>query len=245
MPRLHQIIPVEKSVKDTTHKAMEEARRGLANASALNGFSKTYRPKDEEGDRLPSEGKKVQYTAPDILALVGANLARLFNIVATKEYANTEAKADVIVDGVALVSQAPVTYLLFLEKQVTEMLAFVNALPTLDPAQNWTQDQTTAGLWKAEPVETVRNTKVTEPVVLYAHTDKHPAQVKEATRDVLAGYWNLTSFSGALPASQVQEMQNRLYKLREAVLHAREQANSVEAVERTPGRAVVEFVFGL
>jgi len=245
MPRLHQILPVLKSAQDTTSRALDEARRGLANGNALSGFSKTYRPKDEEGDRLPSESKRVQYTAPEILTLVGASLARLFDIVAVKEFANTQAKADVVVNGTTLVHDAPVSYLLFLEKQVGEMLALVSTLPTLDPAMSWSRDETTAGQWKTEPVETVRTRKITDFVIAAPATDKHPAQVREVSRDDLAGYWELVNFSGALPASQVQAMQGRLYALREAVLHAREQANSVEAAPQDPGAAVMAFVFGV
>lgn len=244
MPRLHQLLPVEKSVKDTTDKGLAEARAFFANPNALNGFTKTYAPKDEEGDKLPSEGKRVQHKASDVLALVGENLIRLFDITATKEWANTTARADVKVEGRTLVADAPVTYLLFLEKQIGAMKAVIDSLPTLDPAVEWTSDPNT-GQWKSAPVETVRTRKVTKPVVLYPATDKHPAQVKEASEDVLAGYWTTVQFSGAVPATQVRAMQDRLVQLREAVLHAREQANSVEAPEQNPGRAVVEFVFGL
>lgn len=244
MPRLHQLLPVEKSVKETTDKALNEARFGLGNGNALNGFSKDYRPKDEGGDRLPSESKRVQYKAADILALVGENLIRLFDITATKEWANTAARADVKIGENVLVHDAPVTYLLFLEKQIGVMKSVIDSLPTLDPAVEWNLDSNT-GLQKSAPVEVVRNRKTTKPVVLYEATERHPAQVKEVSEDVLAGYWTTVQFSGALPATQVRAMQDRLVQLREAVLHAREQANSVEAPEQNPGRAVVGFVFGL
>ena len=36
------------------------------------------------------------------------------------------AKADLVVDGVTLAKDLPVTYLLFLEKQLTELKAFVS-----------------------------------------------------------------------------------------------------------------------
>jgi hypothetical protein len=240
--QLHQILPVLKSKQDQMAKGLDEARRALGNPTALGGFTKTYTPKDEEGDRLPSEGKRIQYNAADIATLVAENWIKLLDLIATKEYANTEAKADVVIGARTLVHDAPVSYLLSLEKLVTEMLAFVNALPTLDPALEWSPADL-PGHWKAAPVDTVKTKKIMKPVVMYDATDKHPAQVKEVGEDVLVGYWKMTQFSGALPAAQVQGMKDRLVQLREAVLHAREKANSIVVTEQDQARAVVEFVF--
>jgi hypothetical protein len=243
MSRLHQLLPLRKTIQETTAKALAEARTGLSRRDWLEGLSRTYAPKDDEGDRLPAETKLAQLSAADVMALVGENLARLLDITATTEYANTEAKADVKIDGQVLVPEAPVSYLLFLEKQIAEWERFVAALPTLDPAVHWTRDETTAGMWRSDPEQTVRNKKTTKPVVLYPATDKHPAQVKEVSEDVMVGTWTAVKFSGAFPAAAVREVQERLVKLRLAVLHAREEANSVEARDQNVGHAVTGFVF--
>lgn len=50
----------------------------------------------------------------------------LFDVTATKDWANCEARADVTVDGWVLVSAVPVSCLLFLEKRLTDIYAFVH-----------------------------------------------------------------------------------------------------------------------
>lgn len=243
MTRLHQLLPLEKLTRENTDRALAEAKSGLGRADWFTGLRRTYQPLDDQGVQLPGESKIVQAKATDVLDLVAANVARLLDITATKEWANTGARADVKVRGRVLVADAPVGYLLFLEKQIAGWEALVKAVPTLDPATPWSRDETTAGLWKSDGVQTTRTQKVMTPVVMYEATDRHPAQVKEVTKDVVDGFWTTVTFSGALPADQVRGMLERLSELRAAVLHAREEANSVEVVDQHVGSAVIAFVF--
>ncbi|MEV0352079.1 hypothetical protein AB0H88_40475 [Nonomuraea sp. NPDC050680] len=111
-----------------------------------------------------------------IIADVAKALTRLFDVTATKDWTNATAKADVVVDGETLISGAPVTYLLFLEKQLVDLHTFVSKLPTLDPAETWSFDDN-AETWRTEPVKTTRTKKVPRNHVLAEATDKHPAQV--------------------------------------------------------------------
>jgi hypothetical protein len=83
----------------------------------LSGISRVYQPKDEEGEQLPPESTKVQAKTEEILRDMAATITRLFDVTATKDWANCRATADVTVDGQTLLRDVPVTYLLFLEKQ--------------------------------------------------------------------------------------------------------------------------------
>ena len=105
----------------------------------LAGISRTYQPKDEEGEQLPPESTRVQVQAEDVLRETAATLTRLFDVTATKDWANCTARADVKVDGRVLVADVPVSYLLFLEKQLTDLHTFVKKLPVLDAAESWVQ----------------------------------------------------------------------------------------------------------
>ena len=96
---------------------------------------RTYQPKDEEGEQLPPESTPVQIKAEDVLRNTAATLTRLFDVTATKDWANCAARADVKVDGRVLVADVPVSYLLFLEKQLTDINTFVRKLPVLDAAE--------------------------------------------------------------------------------------------------------------
>jgi hypothetical protein len=169
-------------------------------------------------------------------------LARLFDLTATKDFANCEAKADVTVDGEKLLEQVPATHLLFLEKQLTELEAFIRRLPTLDQAEHWDRDQA-QGLWATRPVETVRTRKVPKNHVLSEATKEHPAQVQVYNEDVPEGRWTLVKFSGALPVPRVQEFLGRVRTLQAAVKTAREEANMHQVTDRKVGEAVFGYLF--
>jgi thioredoxin-like negative regulator of GroEL len=51
-------------------------------------------------------------------------------------------------------------------------------------------------------------------------------------------------FSGALPATEVRAMLERVTKLREAVKMAREAANGIETTDQHVGEAVLGYLFG-
>lgn len=215
----------------------------------LSGISRTYQPRDEDGDQLPPESTQVQVRTEDVIKEAVAVLTRLFDVIAVKDASNCVAKADVVVDGTVVVKQAPVTYLLFLEAQLVDLHTFVARLPVLDPGERWAWVDD-ANCFASEPVRTVRSKKVPRNHVLAAAVAPAggnpglPAQVQVYHEDVLAGLWTTVRFSGALPARRVAEMVERVEVLARAVKQAREAANAVPAIEFAPGGAVLGFVFG-
>ncbi|MEV7227031.1 hypothetical protein AB0M79_08400 [Polymorphospora sp. NPDC051019] len=243
MAKLNQIIAVEKGVKSKSFAELTEAHQAVQKPALLSGLSRTYQPKDEEGEQLPPESTRVQVQAEEVLRRIGTTLTRLFDVTATKDWANCAAKASVVVDGRTIVEDAPVTYLLFLEKQLTDLHTFIKKLPVLDAAESWTQDQSTDS-WRTEPVRTIRTKKVPRNHVKAEATEKHPAQVEVYYEDVAVGYWTTVKFSGALPARRVNELLDRVTKLQNAVKFAREEANGTEVADRRVGEAVFGYLFG-
>src|ERR1051326_6618887 len=120
MAKLNQIIAVSKGVKSQTLRTLTDGHREVQKQPLLTGISRTYQPKDDEGERLPAESTRVQLTAQGVIRDVKASLSRVFDGVATQDVANCAAKADVVVDGTTVLTAVPVTYLLFLEKQLTD-----------------------------------------------------------------------------------------------------------------------------
>lgn len=57
------------------------------------------------------------------------------------------------------------------------------------------------------------------------------------------GYWTTVKFSGALPARRVNELVQRVEKLRATVRFAREEANGAEVADRRTGDAVFRYLF--
>lgn len=243
MTQLNQIIAVEKGVKAEADRALTDAYHSIQRTPQLGGIARTYTPKDDEGDKLPSESTLVQVKVPDVIDAFRPPLERLFDVYLTKEAANMTATADVVVDDETLLTAVPVTYLLFLERKITDLHTFVSKLPTLDPAQTWTWDAQ-QGVYRADPVETTRTKKVLRNHVKAEATDKHPAQVETYAEDVIVGTWRKVDFSGAIPATQQQELLARIGKLSTAVQFAREAANTQAVIDLKAGAAVLGYVFG-
>lgn len=242
MARLNQIIAVEKGIKSRSFQELTEAHHVLQKPALLNGIARTYRPKDDEGEMLPPESTKVQVNAEEVIQQTAAILTRLFDITATKDWTNCIARADVVVDGQILLPQVPITYLLFLEKQLVDLHTFIKKLPVLDAAETWSFDAS-ANCWATEPVQTVKTKKIPRNHVKAEATEKHPAQVEVYYEDVTVGYWRTVKFSGALPAKRVSDLLERLERLQHAVKFAREEANNSEAQEQKLGEKVFRFLF--
>lgn len=135
---------------------------------------------------------------PKMIDEAVAAWTELYDCVATQDWANCAAMSDVRVGDNTLISDVPVTHLLFLEKRIDDVLAFINKLPTLDPAKDWEGDPNSA-CFKSKPVEKLRTVKTPQAFVKYEATPEHPAQVEMVHEDVVAGTWTAINFSGALP----------------------------------------------
>jgi hypothetical protein len=242
MTKLNQIIAVEKGVKATSQSELTKQYQLLQKTGLLAGLSRTYTPKDEEGEELPPEQTRVQVQADAVLRRVAEVMTRYFDVTATKEWANVQAKADVVVDGRTLLRDVPVTYLLFLEKRLTDIHTLIEHLPLLDAADPWQYDPSTDA-YRTEPTKTVRTKKVPRNHVKAEATEHHPAQVEMYYEDIPVGTWTTVKFSGALPAARVNELRDRVEKLQAAVLQAREEANEIEVTDQKIGDAVFGYLF--
>lgn len=238
-PKLTQIVAIEKSVKSRVQGTITQSYKSSQKPDLFNGFSKTYRRKDEDGEDFPPEHKKVQIKADELIQTITKSLTELYDVTATKDYANCLAFADVEVDGQVLVEKAPIPFLLFLEKQITDFRTFVSSIPVLDTSEDWILDLN-SGFYKTPSIATHRTKKLQKPIVLYEATKEHPAQTQLISEDIVIGYWDTVKQSGALPIPKKQELLDRIEKLLNAIKFAREQANAQEA-ER---KKVAEKLFG-
>lgn len=241
MPRLNQIVAVEKGEKAKATRRFTELHRLSQLLGPLSGIVRTYQPRQEDGDHLPDERTRVQYSVEELNDQVVETLGNLFNIVATKDFANRAARADLVVDGETLLLGVPVPYLLWLEKQLADLRTYVDKLPTLDPAEVWSHDSAT-GVYRSAPVQTVKTRKVPKNHVRAEATDKHPAQVDVFTVDEPVGDWTTTKFSGAITEDRRLALLERVDKLANAVKFAREQANSME-VDEVDASGLVRYIF--
>jgi hypothetical protein len=244
MAKLNQIIAIEKGVKSRVYGEFTNLFKTIQKSELFQGVARSYQKLDEEGEDLPAERKKVQLTADEALKRTETILSELINTTARKDWSNNTATADLVVDGETIVEGVPVTFLLFLEKQLTDVRKFIGTLPTLDSSEDWNQDAN-SGLYKTPATPTHRTKKVQKPLVLFPATPEHPAQTQMITEDVLVGHWHTIKESGALPAPRKQQLIDRVESLINAVKQAREAANNADEV-KTPdvGAAVFGYLLG-
>ena len=243
MTLLNQIVAIEKGVKQKAERSITDAYHVIQKPAPLSGIARNYQPKDEDGDVLPPESTLVQVKVDDVLADVATALTRMFDVILTKEIANTEAKANVVIGEDVILADVPVTYLLFLDKQLIDLQTFVSKLPTLDAAETWTYDPA-VNVWATMPTMTTRTKKIPRNWVKAEATDKHPAQVEVYHEDVIVGYWTTRKFSGAIPTVRRDLLLTRIDALRKAVAFAREQANTREVEDAYAGEKVFGYLFG-
>lgn len=241
MTKLNQIVALEKGLKGRAQESVTKLHHLLQKRELFSGFIRLYTPKDEEGEQFPPEGTLIQQRVDEHLKSASATLAQLFDVVATKEWGNTVAKADIVIDGKVLVAQAPVPYLLFLEKSLTDWRTFVTKLPVLDPSEVWTYD-TDNTRYRAEKTKTFKTKKVPKSMIMAPATDRHPAQVHQYNEDVTIGWWEKTEFSSAIPARERDILVARANALIDAVKTAREAANDTEVTQQKVAGKLFDYL---
>jgi hypothetical protein len=243
MAKLNEIVAVANTKKTEATNKLTESYKLVQKRDLYDGLSKSYRPKDEEGEKLPPEHKNPQYTAARALADLRNYCRDAIDVVATLDASNYNAKGDIVVDGVTILSQVPVTHLLFLETQFEHFRAYINHIPTLDPVHNWKWDDV-AQVFKTDKTEGARTKKQPVKFVKAEATEKHPAQVDVYQEDVVVGYWDTIRMSGAITEKHKTELLDRANKLLDAVRIARQQANSTDAVLTKHADKIFDFLLG-
>lgn len=243
MPKLNQIIAVVSGKKTDAQQVLTNAHNHRLKPELLAGLYRSYRPIREDGEEIPPEIKKVQVTVPSVIADVCESLAPMLDAVFTQDSGNTVARANVTVGGKVVLPDVPVTYLLFLEKQATDLETFIAKLPVLDAADTWKADGDVGG-YTTEPYETHKTGKTYKTHVAHPPTDHHPAQVATYTVDETIGVWTNIKKSGAIRPQDRNAMLGRVKALREAIKLAREEANGIDIPQKKAGQPILEFVFG-
>lgn len=242
MPKLNQIIAIQNGRKSQAKEALTQAYHQLQKPDLLSGISRTYKPKDETGETQPTENKLVQLKVGEVIDRVSRELTELFDVVATQDWANCAAKADIKVNGKTLSAGVPVTHLLFLEKQLVDLQTFIEKLPVLDPGERWNYDQS-QDCYASDSFQTSRTKKVPKSHIKYEATKEHPAQVEMYYEDVTVGTWTTVKFSGAIPAQEKNQLLERVRGVAYAVKEAREEANGMEVEKKKVGAAILSFIF--
>lgn len=244
MTKLNKFIAINKGIKASAYAAQTTFYQTLQKAPLLTGLIRTYRPLDEDDqDILPPERTAVQIKAEETLAQIADLMARPYDVEASVAWGNCMARADVVVGGTVLFEKAPVTFLLFLEKQLNDLLVLTRKIQTLPSDQEWHWD-TGRGLYVTEPIETRRTKKVPRNHEMAPATKEHPAQVRVYEEDKVVGIRTTIHMSGALPETRRDQLANRIQELLLAVKAAREEANGTDVDDVHIGDKLFRYLFG-
>jgi hypothetical protein len=247
MTAISQILAVVGGVKNDTDHQLTGLLHDVTQPELVSGLIKTYRPRAEPrpGETIlmrPSEQQRVQVTVDDVLAKTAALLTRQWDVARTLDEAKTRAKADVVVDGYAILVDVTTDHLIYLEGQLATLYGIVSKLPVLNPAETWTDEDTEPGQHRTPPVEKTSNDTVYFNHVLAEATEHHPAQVQVMKRDEVVGYWTTVKFSGAMEARAKRRLLDRITKLQHAVKFAREEANTTPVTDIHEGERIFTWL---
>lgn len=241
--KLNQALAIEKSAKTAANSKGTELLKLNKQTALYNGMQKTFKPREED-DARPNENQVVQNNAKANLAQFRALFEDLWDATLTKDVGNQSAVASVTVDGLTT-EPLPVTYLIWLEKQLNDVKLFVSSLPLLDPAKEWCVERNPqTDLFETKAIETASTKKRAVVLTLAPATEHHQAQAQVAHEDVIAGVWSTKHLSGAVPKTYVDGILAKADKLLRAVKTAREEANSNKVDQKKIGEQLFSYLLG-
>ncbi len=250
---LHQLIAVQRGVDEETAKTLGAVKHLLAvggDQDPLTGLSRVYEARsDDPAEALPAQSRRVQITAAELTGRAASALDRLFNLKFTREEGNCNARADVIVDGHVLLTGVPVGFLMFLEAQVGQIVGLIDQIPTLNPADDWsdTAPGLREGVWASAPRKTAVSKRLPQVQVLspaqVIDGQKFDPQVRPYETEVTVGWWTTVKYSGQMDPKVQQDMRARAVKVQDALRKAREAANRLEVTDSN-ATPLLEYVFG-
>lgn len=243
---LGQVVALESAARSDANKRLGDLHKATQREQLFRGMSRTYTPFEEADDdrhQLPAEVQHVQLKAEDVIGQFFAELVPAADLALTRDLANMRAAGDVMIDGAPLLSDMPATWLLHMEKVLTDVRTFIAKLPVLDPADTWYPEQGT-GLQRTNETFTVRTEKKAVPLQLAPPTKEHPAQVTVVQEDRPSGRWTTVKRSGAVSAERKRELERRVAELQAAFKVAREAANRQDAPDTRAAHAIVRYILG-
>ena len=251
MAKLHELLAIEKTVVGTAGQIHKDTAAKFHKDQFFTGHTVTLKmltesPENAAIEQAARDVKELPTTVVETLDYHLQKWAAAEDVLFQKNATNTKAIADVILDGKIFLTGLPVDELMGLEARLERFRNEVAVvMPTLDAGKKWTRDQTDRkGAWRSAIENTSKTAKIMYPVVLAPATDKHPAQVKEATRDEVVGTFSRTILSGSATTLQKSVLLERIEALIAAVKQARQRANSIEARTETIGADIAKYLMG-
>lgn len=245
--KLHELLAADTTAKGQSDKCRSDLLTTFDKKK--HHFSEkvvTFTPNVEGAVAITEEQLDIQTTIRKELDWIKGIWSRSIDVDYQIAESNTVARADVILDnGETILANVPATSLLELEKRMGEAHALVMGIPTLDPAKGFKPDPDRGvGIYKAREELKTRTKKVSKVVVLYPHTEQHPAQTQLVPEDIATGTIRSQEWSALITPAEKADMLNRVEELRRAIKQARARANEAEASTLKAGNTLLSYAFG-
>lgn len=247
MPKLHELLAVEKDRNAVAEKMMGEATKVFEAGTHYHGHVKSWEYSDENrAIENRTEKKPVDETVPKKLEWLGQHLAKALDLRYQIDLTNAEASANLVLDGVIVAEKVPVSYLLMLETRLARLRSVYSVIPTHAPGVDWQPDTDLSkdgDIYKmAAPRIEFLTQKVVEHIVVVPPTEHHPAQVAAVNKDLRVGKTTTTAYTSTVTPAVKAEMLGRIDTLIAAAKRARQRANETKAPKSKIGAALVSYI---
>ena len=254
MSKLHQILAVESDLQTRATKVTTEIVGTFNNnenlfkgkVRSLSIFDKTNSVEAEAIENKEKVNISLSTTVPENLNFMGCMIAEYYDAIYQKEATNQQANADLVVEGRVLLPNVPVTFLLSMENRLKELRPVIAAIPTLEPAVNWTLDSSQAKphVFKSPPTFDLKINKVLGFKVLTEATQYHPAQIEKFETTANIGQYTSTDWSGKISSADKARLLQKLDSLIQGCKKARQLANETTLVDTVVGDTMFGYLFG-
>lgn len=249
MPKLHELLAVEKNLQNQANKCRHELMVTTF-ANKRHHFTEkriTFTPSTEGAEPVVEEQSDIQTTVKDEMDWISGMLVKAMDVAHQVDVANTLAKADVVTeDGRQLLQNVPAASLLQMETNLTQVHELIAAIPTQDPAKGFKPDPDRGpGYFKAREVVKNRTKKTPRAFEVSPATKEHPAQATILQEDVPIGTIRELEWSTLITPTVKSQMLDRCEMAMRAVKKARARANemNLEVKDNLVGKVMLEYVF--
>lgn len=246
MAKLFELLAIERSKTAAAAKLIEETIAKFSKEPFFSGHIKTLSmivdsPENRAIEDANKDMRELPTTVIETLEYLCKFWAEAEDVIYAKNKSNQIANSDLIFRGNVIVENVPVDELLGLESRLEVLRKLCDRMPTLDASKKWIPvDSGRKGEYRVEePEVTSKTEKNMTAVVLYAATDKHPAQIEKVSKDEVVGTFKRILYSGAATSKQKANLISTMDELLVAVKQARMRANSVEASKEKIGSTLM------
>jgi hypothetical protein len=247
MSKLHQLLAVESDLEGKYKRICEETKKVLNKPGLFTGSHRKLVMFDDSSKiEHPEEHQAMTTTVKERLAYTTDSIVSYFDALYQKESTNQKAIADLVVDGTVIAKDVPATFLLGLESRLKYVRSVYESIPTLAAGTEWKKSEDKgADVWDIVHPEEKLKTKMTfKSQILVEPTENHPAQIEKWEEQVAVGKFVKHMWCSMFTSNEKSEVLGRIDKLILATKRARQQANSVTAVNTHVGTAIMNYING-